>query len=86
MSLLTVEEVSRSFGGLQAVSGVSFTVVEGEMLGLIGPNGAGKTTLFHVLSGFLSPDRGRVRYACDRTRSAGAAWCGRFRSRGRSPG
>jgi len=63
MSLLVVEGVSRSFGGLQAVNGVSFTVAEGEMLGLIGPNGAGKTTLFHIISGFLRPDAGRVRYS-----------------------
>jgi len=63
MSVLAVEGVSKSFGGLRAVSGVSFSLAEGELLGLIGPNGAGKTTLFHVLSGFLRPDDGRVRYA-----------------------
>jgi len=63
MSLLTVERVSKSFGGLKAVSGATFTLAEGEMLGLIGPNGAGKTTLFHLISGFLRPDEGRVRYA-----------------------
>jgi len=63
MSLLSVEGVSKSFGGLRAVSGVSFALAEGEMMGLIGPNGAGKTTLFHVISGFLRPDEGRVRYA-----------------------
>jgi branched-chain amino acid transport system ATP-binding protein len=63
MSLLAVEGVSKSFGGLMAVSGASFTLAEGELLGLIGPNGAGKTTLFHVISGFLRPDAGRVRYA-----------------------
>jgi branched-chain amino acid transport system ATP-binding protein len=63
MSLLTVEGVSKSFGGLNAVREVSFTLAEGEMLGLIGPNGAGKTTLFHIISGFLPPDRGAVRYA-----------------------
>ncbi|OGB94212.1 MAG: ABC transporter ATP-binding protein [candidate division NC10 bacterium RBG_16_65_8] len=63
MSLLTVEGVSKSFGGLKAVSDASFTLAEGEMLGLIGPNGAGKTTLFHIISGFLRPDEGRVRYA-----------------------
>ena len=63
MSLLTVEGVSKSFGGLKAVSGATFTLAEGEMLGLIGPNGAGKTTLFHLISGFLRPDEGRVRYA-----------------------
>jgi branched-chain amino acid transport system ATP-binding protein len=63
MSLLTVEGVSKSFGGLKAVSGATFALAEGEMLGLIGPNGAGKTTLFHLISGFLRPDEGRVRYA-----------------------
>jgi branched-chain amino acid transport system ATP-binding protein len=62
MSLLTVEGVSKSFGGLKAVSGATFALAEGEMLGLIGPNGAGKTTLFHLISGFLRPDEGRVRY------------------------
>jgi branched-chain amino acid transport system ATP-binding protein len=63
MSLLTVEGVSKSFGGLKAVSGATFALAEGEVLGLIGPNGAGKTTLFHLISGFLRPDEGRVRYA-----------------------
>jgi branched-chain amino acid transport system ATP-binding protein len=61
--LLVVEQASKSFGGLQAVQRVSFQVAEGEMLGLIGPNGAGKTTLFHMLSGFLQPDEGRIRFA-----------------------
>jgi branched-chain amino acid transport system ATP-binding protein len=61
--LLTVEQASKSFGGLQAVQRVSFSVAEGEMLGLIGPNGAGKTTLFHLLSGFLQPDAGYIRFA-----------------------
>jgi branched-chain amino acid transport system ATP-binding protein len=63
MSLLAVEGVGKAFGGLRAVSGVSLSVAEGELVGLIGPNGAGKTTLFHLLSGFLRPDEGRVRYA-----------------------
>ena len=63
MSLLTVDGVSKFFGGLRAVHQVSFDLAEGEMLGLIGPNGAGKTTLFHVISGFLEPDEGRVKYA-----------------------
>ena len=63
MSLLTVEGVSKSFGGLNAVREVSFTLAEGEILGLIGPNGAGKTTLFHIISGFLTPDQGAIRYA-----------------------
>jgi ABC-type branched-subunit amino acid transport system ATPase component/ABC-type branched-subunit amino acid transport system permease subunit len=58
--LLEVSDLSRSFGGLQAVEGVSFSVREGAILGIIGPNGAGKTTLFNLLNGFTQPDRGRV--------------------------
>jgi branched-chain amino acid transport system permease protein len=58
--LLEVTELSRAFGGLQAVEAVSFTVREGMILGIIGPNGAGKTTLFNLLNGFIRPDRGRV--------------------------
>jgi branched-chain amino acid transport system permease protein len=56
--LLKVENLSRSFGGLRAVSDVSFEVHAGEILGIIGPNGAGKTTLFNLLSGVLSADEG----------------------------
>lgn len=63
MSLLSADRVSKLFGGLRAVHRVSFDLAEGEVLGLIGPNGAGKTTLFHVISGFLRPDEGSVRYA-----------------------
>jgi branched-chain amino acid transport system ATP-binding protein len=62
MSLLQGENVSKSFGGLTAVRDVSFTLAEGELLALIGPNGAGKTTLFHLISGFLRPDAGTIRY------------------------
>jgi branched-chain amino acid transport system permease protein len=56
--LLEVTRLSRSFGGLRAVSEVSFSVAEGEILGIIGPNGAGKTTLFNVLNGVLTADAG----------------------------
>ncbi len=60
MSLLQVKKVSMFFGGLAAVSDVSFDMQKGEILGLIGPNGAGKTTLFNVVNGFYKPTRGEV--------------------------
>ncbi|MCL6552650.1 MAG: ABC transporter ATP-binding protein [Firmicutes bacterium] len=63
MSLLAVDGVTRRFGGLVAVDRVSLQVHAGEVVGLIGPNGAGKTTLFHLISGFLRPDAGRVVFA-----------------------
>ena len=63
MALLEAVDLRKRFGGLQAVSGVSFEVAPGEIVGLIGPNGAGKTTLFHLISGFLTPDGGEVRFA-----------------------
>ena len=61
--LLRVEGLSRSFGGLRAVSKVSFAVGTGEILGIIGPNGAGKTTLFNLLNGVLSADEGTATLA-----------------------
>ncbi|QDQ88272.1 ABC transporter ATP-binding protein [Alcaligenaceae bacterium SJ-26] len=60
--LLQVDAVGKSFGALQALDDISFDLKAGETLGLIGPNGAGKTTLFNILSGFLVPDRGQVRF------------------------
>lgn len=60
MTLLQVEEVSKSFAGLQALKDVSLAVEGGDIVGLIGPNGAGKTTLFNIVAGALSPDSGRV--------------------------
>jgi branched-chain amino acid transport system ATP-binding protein len=60
--LLIVQNLSRRFGGLQAVRDLSFTVGEGEIVALIGPNGAGKTTAFALISGFLTPDTGRVTF------------------------
>jgi len=62
MSLLEVVGLSKRFGGVQAVDRISFTMAEGEVLGLIGPNGAGKTTAFNLVSGFLTPDAGDVRF------------------------
>ncbi|MDF2464283.1 MAG: transporter related protein [Ramlibacter sp.] len=61
-TLLAVQGVSRSFGGLQAVTNVSLDVPQGSLCALIGPNGAGKTTLFALVSGFLRPDSGSVRF------------------------
>jgi branched-chain amino acid transport system ATP-binding protein len=61
--LLEVRGVSKRFGGLQAVSNVSFQIRQGEILGLIGPNGAGKTTLFNVVNGVYKPDNGTITFA-----------------------
>jgi branched-chain amino acid transport system ATP-binding protein len=60
--MLDVENLSKSFGGLQAVSMVSMSVREKEIVGLIGPNGAGKTTFFNLVSGVLRPTAGRVTF------------------------
>ena len=60
MSLLQVENVSKKFGDLVAVDGVSMTVEPGELRAVIGPNGAGKTTFFNLISGFLTPSSGRI--------------------------
>ncbi len=60
MALLEGTAISKSFGGLRALSGVDFELVEGEILGLIGPNGAGKTTLFNLITGVYRPTTGRI--------------------------
>jgi branched-chain amino acid transport system ATP-binding protein len=61
MALLEVEGLTRLFGGLRAVGNLSFSVEQGEILGLIGPNGAGKTTVFNLVTGFVAPTSGQVR-------------------------
>ncbi len=60
--LLEVAGLSKRFGGLQAVRDLSLEMARGEVLGLIGPNGAGKTTAFNLVSGFLAPDVGQIRF------------------------
>ena len=62
MSLLEVANVSRHFGSLIAVRNVSMSVEAGELRAVIGPNGAGKTTFFNLISGFLTPTSGRIRF------------------------
>ena len=58
--MLEVQAVGKRFGGLQALKNISFTLAEGEILGLIGPNGAGKTTLFNTVNGVFRPESGRI--------------------------
>jgi branched-chain amino acid transport system ATP-binding protein len=62
VSLLEARGISKRFGGVQAVSALDLDVAEGEVVGMIGPNGAGKTTAFNLLSGFLAPDAGEIRF------------------------
>ena len=64
-TILEVRGLTRRFGGLFAVSDLTFSVEEGEIRGLIGPNGAGKTTTFNVISGFYAPNEGRVLFRGD---------------------
>jgi len=60
MSLLSVKNLDKRFGGLHAVKDVSLDVQKGDILGILGPNGAGKTTIYNLLTGFIKPDNGEV--------------------------
>ncbi len=62
-ALLELDHVSRRFGGLLAVNNLSFSIQDGEILGLIGPNGAGKSTLFNLINGVFAPNSGRIIFA-----------------------
>ncbi|MBN1504181.1 MAG: ABC transporter ATP-binding protein [Candidatus Eisenbacteria bacterium] len=61
--ILSLQDCSMHFGGLKAVSGLTFTLHEGELAGLIGPNGAGKTTVFNMVTGVCKPTLGSIHYA-----------------------
>ncbi|BCM20466.1 lipopolysaccharide export system ATP-binding protein LptB [Mesorhizobium sp. J8] len=75
--MLSVEAVSKTFGGVQALRSASLTCEAGEILGLIGPNGAGKSTLVNAISGVLKPDSGSVRLAGDEITGRGPEHCAR---------
>ena len=61
-SLLSVSGLYKNFGGVQAISDLNFEIAEGELLGIIGPNGSGKTTAVNLITGFVKPTEGNVRY------------------------
>ncbi len=62
IALLEAKDIGKRFGGVQALSGMSFSIAQGDIYGLIGPNGAGKTTLFNLLTGIYVPDQGSFQF------------------------
>jgi branched-chain amino acid transport system ATP-binding protein len=76
--LMSIQGITRRFGGLVAVNEVSFDAAAGEIVGLIGPNGAGKTTLFDIISGHRMPHAGRVRFDDHDITRVGAPRCARY--------
>ncbi len=81
--ILETHQLTKQFGGLLAVSDVTFAVQEGEILGLIGPNGAGKTTVFNVLTGFYAPTAGEVHFKGRQIAHPLGSWWSRLRGSGR---
>jgi branched-chain amino acid transport system ATP-binding protein len=73
VSLLEIDALHKSFGGLMAINGVDLYLEDGEILGLLGPNGSGKTTLFNLISGVFRPDSGRIRFGGRDITTAGCA-------------
>ena len=63
MAIIEVEGLAKNYGPVRALSGVSFQVEKGEIIGLLGPNGAGKTTTMKILAGYLQPSEGTARIA-----------------------
>jgi len=63
--LLEIQHLYKSFGGLQALRDITFTIEKEAIVGLIGPNGAGKTTLFNCVAGIEKPTAGRIVFSCD---------------------
>ena len=58
--VLEIKKISKNFGGIQALTDVSFSIKQGEVLGLIGPNGAGKTTMFNMITAMFPPSSGEI--------------------------
>ena len=73
--LLSVDNVSLAFGGVKAVTGVSFDIRQGEIRAIIGPNGAGKTSMLNVINGFYYPQSGSITWKGETARACGCASC-----------